>query len=152
MNEARRLSPTPEISTGKLELPLYVLLPRVKSDDKQFSLNLNVYRNAHFQVLNQAKVIFADQVKMMLLTTDPKGGLEPPFHFTYTVYPPNKREFDLANVLPIVQKFCDDALISAGVIEDDNYSVVSAIDYRFGGIDRKNPRVELEINEYRASG
>jgi hypothetical protein len=48
-------------------------------------------------------------------------------------------------VLPIIQKFTDDALIELKVISDDSWKVIKAIDYRFGAIDKENPHAELEI-------
>lgn len=88
------------------------------------------------------KEIVADAVKKA------EGTLgKPPYRFTYTVFAPTKRLFDLGNVCVIVQKFADDALIELGLLSDDNYTVVREIDYRFGGIDKANPRAELVITE-----
>jgi hypothetical protein len=137
----------------KIILPLTVTLPRKTKADKVFALNLNVYRNSHHFILNAAKVAWKGIVEWEVIrlgTMDPPpqvGLIPPPYHFTYTVYPGSNRKFDLANVLPIVQKFTDDALIEMGVIPDDSYKIIPVIDYRFGGVDRENPRVELEINE-----
>lgn len=130
--------------TMKITLPLSVVIPRKTKADKVFALNLNIYRNAHHMVLNDAKQRWKELVGIF---KNPYSHPKPegPFHFTYTVYPGNNRAFDLANVLPIVQKFTDDALIELGVIKDDNFKIVRAIDYRFGGVDKENPRVELEI-------
>jgi hypothetical protein len=36
-------------------------------------------------------------------------------------------------------------LIELNIIRDDSYKVVRMIDYRFGGVDKENPRVELKI-------
>jgi hypothetical protein len=69
----------------------------------------------------------------------------PPYSFTYTVYPGNNRAFDLGNVLPIIQKFTDDALIELGVITDDNFKVVRQVNYNFGQVDKGQPRAELLI-------
>jgi hypothetical protein len=100
--------------------------------------------------LNKAKI----EYKWQLFGKDPEPRWgrdmkeaigEPPYHFIYTVFPANNRKFDLANVLPIVQKFTDDALIELGIIDDDSYKVIRAIDYRFGHVDKDNPRCELEI-------
>jgi hypothetical protein len=136
------------VYTMKIVLPLSVTLPRKTKADKVVALNLNVYRNTHYLVLNQAKIAYKEQVKIAMYTSKGviKGGIwDGPYHFTYTVFPANNRAFDLANVLPIVQKFTDDALIELGFIKDDNWKVVRAVDYRFGGVDKTNPRVELEI-------
>ena len=130
----------------KITLPLSLVIPRKTKADKIFSLNLNVYRNAHHMVLNDAKARWKGIVEDAIhYWQQPDNGYKAPLHFTYTVFPGNNRAFDLANVLPIVQKFTDDALIDAGIISDDNFKVVRAIDYRFGGVDKERPRVELEI-------
>jgi hypothetical protein len=124
-----------------------VNLPR-KKGDRVWILNLNSYRNTHFHVLNQAKVEWARTV-----IHSPVDGpdCEPPYRFTYTVFPASNRKFDLSNVLSVVEKFTDDALIECGVIPDDSYKVIPCIDYRFGGVDKQFPRVELEIRPYSPS-
>jgi hypothetical protein len=127
----------------KIILPLCVCLPRKKTKDKIWILNLNSYRNTHFQTLNQAKVLWKEIVRVATegMVNDASG----PYKFTYTVFPGSGRKFDLANVLSIVQKFTDDALIEFGFISDDSYKIIPKIDYRFGAVDKENPRVELEI-------
>lgn len=97
---------------------------------------------------NQMKVLYKGYVSEAVEKSNESIG-EPPYHFCYTVFPQNKREFDLGNVLPIVQKFTDDALIELGILPDDNYKIVREITYKFGGIDKDNPRAELEIVEFR---
>jgi hypothetical protein len=126
----------------KLILPLSVVLPRKTKADKVFTLNLNIYRNTHHHTLNQAKVEWKGVVFAAVSCTPLPS---PPYQFNYTVYPANNRAFDLGNVLPIVQKFTDDALIELGVIPDDSYKVIKSINYRIGEVDKTNPRVELTI-------
>lgn len=127
----------------KIILPLSVTIPRKTKADKVFILNLNVYRNCHHMTLNQAKIAWKEIVKQ---STAGKTIVDSsPFKFVYTVYPATGRKFDLANVLSIVQKFTDDALIEFGFIPDDSYKIIPKIDYRFGKVDKENPRVELEI-------
>ena len=140
----------------KLILPLTVVLPRKKGAGKVLTLNLNYYRNTHFQVLNQAKDAYRDLVRDAYFYYCQLPGNEnlpePPYLFCYTVYPKSRRMFDLANILSIIQKFTDDALIALGVISDDSYKVIRAVNYRFGGIDRKSPHCELDIFPYRDDG
>ena len=127
----------------KIILPLSVTLPRKTKADKVFTLNLNIYRNCHHMTLNQAKIAWKGIVAQ---STAGKQIVEPsPFKFVYTVYPATGRKFDLANVLSIVQKFTDDALQEFGFITDDSYKVIPIIVYKFGGVDKENPRVELEV-------
>jgi len=141
---------TPKLATYPngaimIELPLFVMIPRKTKEDKKFEMNLNVYRNTNPFTLNDAKKLMAEYVREAL--RDLEWRFKPPLRFTYTVFPQNGRKFDLANVLSVIQKFTDDALITAGLIKDDNYKVVRSINYRFGGIDKLNPRAELMIEE-----
>jgi hypothetical protein len=127
----------------KIILPFSVILPRKTKADKVFALNLNIYRNTHHMVLNQAKIAWKDVVARAVERNIVTG---PPYAFTYTAYPATNRKFDLGNVLSIIQKFTDDALIEMGIIPDDSYKVIPAVSYRFGNVDKENPRVELEIS------
>ncbi len=63
-----------------------------------------------------------------------KLPVDKPLWFVYTLYPGSKRRMDLANVLSAVQKFTDDALVDMGVLVDDDYKHVRAVDYRFGAV------------------
>lgn len=134
----------------KLILPLSVTIPRKRSADKIVPCNLNFYRNAYFQVLNQAKHLYKDEVQKAWMVAHQSGAdvEPPPYQFIYTVYPANNRKFDLGNVLSIVQKFTDDSLIDLGLITDDSYKIVREVVYRFGGADKDFPRVELEIKSW----
>lgn len=132
----------------KLILPLSVTLPRKKAADKVFNLNLNIYRNTNFHTLNQAKVAYKDIVAYALSARLNYCAIgKPPYIFIYTIYPSNNRKFDIGNVLPICQKFTDDALIELGIIPDDSYKYIKANLHKFGNVDQENPRIELEIFE-----
>jgi len=125
-----------------IALPLEVYIPRKTREDKKFVLNLNIYRNAHHFTLDGAKKEMARHVALAV------SGIslgEPPYRFTYTIFPATGRAFDLGNVCPVIQKFTDDSLIELGVIGDDKYKIVSEINYRFGAVDKENPRAELTI-------
>ena len=140
----------------KLILPLSVTIPRKTKADRVWILNLNSYRNTHFQILNKAKAMYKPLVEKEIIrlgTCEPSKQdrlINPPFRFVYTIYPATGRKFDLANVLPIIQKFTDDALIEMEIISDDSWKVIKAIDYRFGSVDKENPRCELEIRHWEA--
>lgn len=126
----------------KLILPLSVTLPRKKGPDKVWILNLNSYRNTHFQILNQVKAAYRELViKAACGCAIPT----PPCHFVYTVYPGSNRKFDLENVCAVVGKFTADALVEIGIIPDDNFKVINKITYQFGAVDKENPRVTLEV-------
>lgn len=127
----------------KIVLPFSVVMPR-KKGDRVWILNLNSYRNTHFQILNKAKLLWSDMVTALCIRAEDLPS-SPPYRFVYTVYSANNRKFDLANVCSVVQKFTDDALIELGIITDDSYKIIPEIDYRFGCVDKENPRIELEI-------
>lgn len=127
----------------KIILPFSVVLPRKTKDDKIFNLNLNIYRNTHHMTLNQAKILWKEIVRASVERSLVTG---PPYVFTYTAYPATNRKFDLGNVLSIVQKFTDDALIEMGIINDDSYKIIPIVKYLFGCVDKENPRVELDIS------
>ena len=125
----------------RLSLPLYIELGVTKT--KRYYLNLNTYRNLHFQVSNQLKKAFTCAVgkEVNSLPVFKKIRL------TYTVYYSNNRLLDVANIGTIVDKFFCDALIALGKIEDDNYLHIPTVTYTHGGVDRDNPRVEVTITK-----
>jgi len=111
------------------------------SKRKFFSLNLNIYRNAHYQTLNKAKTVFTDSV----ITRLRKIPVQSKISLTYTIFLPNNRKADISNIGSIVDKFFSDALVDAGVIPDDNYTYLTHVQFFFGGIDCVDPRVEITI-------
>ena len=125
-------------------LPLSVTIPRKTKEDKVFALNLNVYRNAHHMILSDAKNRWKGIVAKSL--SDIKASMPPPpYNVIYTVFWANGRAFDIANVCSIIDKFTMDALQELGIIENDNYKHIPEVRYKFGGIDKENPRCELTI-------
>jgi hypothetical protein len=135
----------------KIILPFSVDLPRKKGPAKTWILGLNRYRNTHHFTLNAAKIAWKENLRRAFFEGDrraPELTLydSPPFRFTYTAFPASNRKFDLGNVLSIVQKFTDDALIEFGIIPDDSYKVIPVVVYQFGRVDKTNPRVELVID------
>lgn len=101
------------------------------SKNKNWILNLNNYRNAHYQTLNKAKVNF----KKTYLTEISKL---PKFTelqlIEYTLYRDSYRHCDVANVCSIVDKFFCDALVEAGKLPDDNYDYLKSVNYQWGGV------------------
>ena len=111
------------------------------SKDKMFALNLNVYRNAHFHVLNKAKEEYKNALEAQI-------NALPEFitaKIHYTVYPKDKRKFDISNVVSIHQKFFEDALVELGKLIDDSFTFISESSQSFGEISKDNPRVEITI-------
>lgn len=113
----------------------------IKLGKRTCSLNLNFYRNAHYQILNKMKVAFANQVREQI-------ALLPAFEqvsLSYTLFPKTRRLCDVANVCTVVDKFFCDVLVTEQKLKDDNYNYVRKIEYKFGEVDPSNPRVTVEI-------
>jgi hypothetical protein len=127
----------------RLVLPTFVMIPRKTKEDKKVFINLNTYRNLHHMTNNQAKQIFKEELRFDL----PFAGAmpSPPLRLTYTLYQATGRATDVANVCCVADKYASDGLVELGVISDDNHKIISEVVYRYGGVDRENPRVELLI-------
>lgn len=148
----------------KLILPTSITFPRKTKTDKKYMLNLNVYRNLNYIVNNQMKAAFADEIARLNSIPKPgqllmsgtwvivndlhpfrEYGIKPPYRFTYTLFQESKRKTDVANVCCVVDKFCCDSLVSLGVLPDDNHNIIKEVVYRYGGVDKDKPRVELQV-------
>lgn len=124
-----------------IKVPLFVR-PAKKIDGKKYYLNLNNYRNWHFQVSNKLKKKFSENLK------DELSGIkfDKPIEITFTLWKGSKRKIDRSNILSIVEKFFCDALVNHKCIPDDNDDYLKSTHYYTGGIDRENPRVEINIS------
>ena len=115
--------------------------PAKRITGKLYSLNLNYYRNWHFQQSNTIKKAFLRDMKEQL-----EGlKLDTPIELTFILFKGSKRKIDRSNILCIVEKFLCDALVHYGCIEDDNDNYIQSTHYFTGGIDKENPRCEIEI-------
>ena len=125
----------------KINSPLYVDLPRVKTKDKRVYLNLNTYRNLHYQLNNQAKVIYLEKIREQV-----EGKvIQTPVEITYRVLKGSKRRLDKMNVVSVVSKYLLDALTELGCWEDDNDEFIKTEIILPTELDRVNPRVEIII-------
>lgn len=113
------------------------------SKRKMLRLNLNEYRNTHYRILNNAKINYKEVMKEQIQKAKRLGKAL----FVYTVYPGSKRSFDIGNICCIHEKFFEDAFVELGKLEDDNASFLPLVVYMYGGIDKDNPRVDIEAME-----
>ena len=121
----------------KFELPLYGVI-------KKGAINVNWYRNAHYQTSNSAKIKFKKMIKAQL---DQFDKIETPIKIKYTYYKKANNSPDLDNFVGTVKKFFQDALVESGLIEEDNINFIVESSERYGGLDREKPRVDAEIIE-----
>lgn len=122
----------------KLVSPLRV----PKSLSKHFILNINNYRNSHYQTLNKTKIEYK---KLMSEQISKIPKISEPIHIHYTLYTATKRKCDIDNVISIHKKYLQDALVELGKLEDDDYTFIPSNSESFGGIDKNNPRVDVVI-------
>ena len=113
------------------------------SKNKYFSLNLNIYRNSVYYLLNTSKIRYKEEVIDQVNNLPKLKRIQ----LTYTLYPASKRMQDISNILSIHDKYFSDVLVSTGKLEDDNYTHIPIVTYRFGEVDNTNPRVEILIEE-----
>ena len=66
-----------------------------------------------------------------------------PINLCCHYYMETRRKTDITNLL---QATCD-ILVKYGVLEDDNYSIVSSFNGTKASYDKENPRVEIEITQ-----
>lgn len=59
---------------------------------------------------------------------------------TLTFFAGDNRKFDLSNKAESIM----DTLVDAGLLEDDNYSVVSELVLKFGGVEKNEARCEID--------
>lgn len=62
---------------------------------------------------------------------------------TMTLYAGDARKGDLSNKFESIA----DLFVDAGIIADDNWTVVSRVELIYGGIDRERPRAEIIVEE-----
>jgi Holliday junction resolvase RusA-like endonuclease len=87
------------------------------------------YRNAKEAIFLTAKEQFAAPI------------FECPVHITFNVWEPNRRRRDILNYTQVI---CDG--IEGVVYEND--AQIHYVIVRRCGIDKENPRIELEVKEY----
>lgn len=117
--------------------PLKIL----KSKLKHFILNLNQYRNTHYRVLNTCKINYKKYMERQIK----KAPKFKKVLCLYKVFFGSKRCWDVGNVCSVHEKFFEDALVELGKLPDDNNEYIPLVIYLGCGIDKDNPRVEIEV-------
>lgn len=133
---------------GRKTLFLAVPLEIEVSRNKKFIMNMNKYRNAHWDLMSKAKANFNKMIEDFNLNDGTDGfPFQNPVKFTYKYYPKTGKSYDRMNVLSVVDKFTCDSLIKVGILIDDDYRRVLTPDFIHMRVDKQNPRMEIMINE-----
>lgn len=123
--------------------PIYMVQHRVTKPDKNYSLNLNVYRNLHYIINNNLKKEFKDIVwpQLVWIVYDTQLTVN------YKLY--WRRISDLDNWQAVITKYFQDALVDAGCIPDDNFNYIRMNTYEAVEQDKVNPRMCITILPYK---
>lgn len=122
-------------------MPLHIEIGKNKI--KKHSINMNQYRNWHFQVSNKIKQKYQDLVSKQLKEHKLKRYKK--ISLDFVIYYGSKRKSDRSNFLSIHEKFFCDALVKMQIIEDDNDMFIESSHY-YSGYDKNDPRCEIFIN------
>jgi len=125
----------------KLICPLYITIERKTKADKKVFVNMNTYRNLHFQINNKVKVKYKELLREQLEGVK----IKTPVEITYKVYKARNNMLDKMNVVSITSKYLLDAITQLGCWTDDNDDFVKTETIMPTELDRKNPRVEVFI-------
>lgn len=125
-----------------LEISAPLFVTGISKQSKNYWLNLNWYRNAHFHILDSAKKAFKKELDLSWIG-EPIERCEVEFTFYY----PSKAKRDIDNSMAVIGKFALDAISEAGIIVDDNHTCVVCVRGKFGGYDKENPRCEIVLTE-----
>lgn len=87
---------------------------------------------------------YKDYEKAALLYIPTRANpIDFPVNVKCIFYMPTKRKCDLTNMLEAV----DDVMVKAGLLEDDNYTIIQSHDGSRVLYDKNNPRTEVEIRK-----
>lgn len=73
----------------------------------------------------------------------PQKPIDVPVNIKCTFYMPTRRKCDLTNMLEAI----DDIMVKAGLLADDNYTIIQSHDGSRVMYDKENPRTEVEVTE-----
>ena len=124
----------------KIIVPLSIILAK-SGQGKKYYLNLNNYRNWHYQVNNNLKKRFAEDLIDQLY----RKKLKTPIVIKFYLYKGSRIRTDRSNILSIIDKYFCDALTHYKCIPDDNDDYIDHTEYYTDGIDKDNPRCEILI-------
>ena len=123
----------------KISIPLYMPTSFKIKKNNFATLNLNDYRNWHYQTSNKIKKQFKENLRKDLAWKTVKT----PYWLAMTLY--YKRISDMDNWESVITKFFNDALVEYWCVPDDNVKYYIEKHCVVGGRDKENPRIDIEI-------
>lgn len=84
-----------------------------------------------------------EQKAIKLLANKPKAPVQAPCRVVTLFYMPTRRRVDLTNLMEAAH----DVLVAAGILSDDNNTIIASVDGSRVLYDKENPRTEIIIQE-----
>lgn len=113
------------------------VVPVSKKNSQQIVINRSTGRPFIMPSKNYKK--YEDEASRFI----PKDLIDIPTNVKCLFYMPTKRRCDLTNMLEAI----DDIMVRAGLLADDNFSIVAGHDGSRVLYDKENPRTEITISE-----
>lgn len=130
--------------------PLRLYLPRKTKKDKMIALSTNIYRNLHYQVNKDIKNMYSDMMVEKVRDAFKECEVETPIQIEYVLYKGRNNRLDLTNFTLVIDKFFQDVLVEAGIIEDDTCEIIPRVISTYGGFDKGNERCEIYIRPFKS--
>ncbi len=122
----------------KLDLPVYWNITK----NRKIFVGMNWYQRANKYEINKVKQEYHELIKSKLFGN--KEKIKGSYLVRYKYFYKNSGT-DLRNVTSVIDKFFNDALQELGIVENDNVKYFKESIDQVGGLDKKNPRIEIEV-------
>jgi len=124
----------------RLELPVYWYVTKKK---KKF-IGMNWYQGADKHEINRVKKEYHKLIESKLTGNEEK--IKGSYQVRYKYFYKNPKS-DLRNITSVIDKFFNDSLQVLRIVENDNINFLRKTADEVGGMDKKNPRIEIEVEE-----
>lgn len=124
----------------KLDLPVYWNITK----NRKIFVGMNWYQRANKYEINKVKQEYHELIKLKLFGN--KEKIKGSYQVKYKYFYKNSGS-DLRNVTSVIDKFFNDALQELRIIVNDNVNYYKESVDIVGGMDKKNPRIEIEVEE-----
>ena len=98
------------------------------------------HRQAGARLKRSAEELIRWQIKVQL-----RGQFERPVRLNYTFYEPNRKR-DKDNISGFAHKVIQDSLVKERILKNDGWEYIDSYTDHFA-VDKKNPRIEISIEE-----
>ena len=124
----------------KLDLPVYWNITK----NRKIFIGMNWYQRANKYEINKVKQEYHELIKLKLFGN--KEKIKGSYQVKYKYFYKNSGS-DLRNVTSVIDKFFNDSLQELNIFLNDNVNYYKESVDIVGGMDKKKPRLEIELEE-----